>query len=506
MTRRFSALSPSGEPRGGLVIEGDLVGRAPFGPVEVALRWGLPLLLAFALLVAWAQDRVEAQVEADTTELFSAAEFDTTLLQFSVDHRDVTVKGTLLDGATRDDVAVLLQGQGDIPIQVARVDASESLPDSLGAISVTVQAEGTQVVITGNIPSQDHRDSLIEAASLSGNQIVDQLTVSGLEPESSSADADIARLARLLPLLGEGVTTASLALGPDGRVVGVVDTVDSTYAAPLIAAAESGVRIRAPQPVGQLDVQLTYDGDTLILTGAVLTPDHRTQLEASAANAVGRENVVNNLEVLNLAPAIIAPGAKITAFGDALALISDMNQADAWLTDTDMTVNGEIVGDTAADRLDEIVQRGAFAGLRPGGVVTVVPPEPGLQEQIDALQSAFTLLQQEVRENVIFELGSADLTDGAKVALIPIIEAMREHPDPVVEVGGHTDDQASEEFNATLSQERADAVRLFLTEGGIDPVRLVAVGYGESLPIADNSTAEGRVQNRRVEFIAQESF
>lgn len=138
--------------------------------------------------------------------------------------------------------------------------------------------------------------------------------------------------------------------------------------------------------------------------------------------------------------------------------------------------------------------------------MTVVPPEPDLQDQIDALQAELDSLQEQIRQTVVFATASAELTATAQEALLPIIEAMERHPDPLVEIGGHTDDDASEDYNLELSQRRADAVREFLAEGGIDPARLVALGYGESLPVADNATAEGREQNRRVEFIAQESF
>jgi len=506
MASRFSALSPSGEPRGGLVIDGDLVGRSPLTPAEVLIRWGLPILLVFSALALWAERRVESNVADHAVSELATNEFDAGSLEILVEHRDVTVLGALPSGVTRNDVQVALLGTGDIPIKEVNVEAAPPVPESLGEISVIVRAENQQIVITGNLPSRDHRDSLIESASLSGSSVVDQLTVSGLEPAAPDANAQIARLGRLLPLLGEGVKTAELVLGPDGNVIGVVDTVDSTFAAPLIAAGGSGVRIRAPEPVGQLDVQVTWDGETVILTGAVLTQQHRAALHSSAASAVGGEKVVNNLEVLDRAPAIIGPGAKIIAFADALSLLSVMNSADAWLTDTDLTVNGEVVGEDAADRLDIVVQRSAYSGLRPGGSINIVAPEPTLQDQIDELQLALDGLQEALRETVVFGSASADLSEDAQASLSAVVAAMERHPDPVVEVGGHTDDDASEDFNLALSQERADAVRAFISESGIDPSRLVAVGYGESLPIADNTTAEGREQNRRVEFTAQESF
>ncbi|MEM7641200.1 MAG: OmpA family protein [Pseudomonadota bacterium] len=70
----------------------------------------------------------------------------------------------------------------------------------------------------------------------------------------------------------------------------------------------------------------------------------------------------------------------------------------------------------------------------------------------------------------------------------------------VFEIGGHTDSQGREVMNETLSQERAEAVRAALIERGVPPSQLVAVGYGETQPIADNGTEEGREANRRITF------
>lgn len=70
-----------------------------------------------------------------------------------------------------------------------------------------------------------------------------------------------------------------------------------------------------------------------------------------------------------------------------------------------------------------------------------------------------------------------------------------------IEVAGHTDSRGSDEYNMTLSQQRANAVRNHLIKKGIEADRLTAVGYGESQPVADNATEEGRFKNRRVELI-----
>ncbi len=101
-----------------------------------------------------------------------------------------------------------------------------------------------------------------------------------------------------------------------------------------------------------------------------------------------------------------------------------------------------------------------------------------------------------------FESGKAELDPASVFELRDVAEAMRKWPDLKLEIGGHTDALGSDAFNQKLSQERAEAVRLYLIENfdWIDGSRLTAVGYGESQPVADNTTEEGRAQNRRVEF------
>jgi len=70
-----------------------------------------------------------------------------------------------------------------------------------------------------------------------------------------------------------------------------------------------------------------------------------------------------------------------------------------------------------------------------------------------------------------------------------------------VEIRGYTDNIGSWKYNLRLSQKRAEAVRQYLINRGIDPKRLRAVGYGEANPIATNATAKGRAENRRIEFV-----
>lgn len=103
-------------------------------------------------------------------------------------------------------------------------------------------------------------------------------------------------------------------------------------------------------------------------------------------------------------------------------------------------------------------------------------------------------------KKITFEPGSADI-DSSAVDQVEKLAAAFEDCDRIrVEIGGHTDSQGREEMNLNLSQQRADAVRSALVDRGVEPAALQAVGYGETQPIEDNGTEEGREANRRIAF------
>lgn len=108
--------------------------------------------------------------------------------------------------------------------------------------------------------------------------------------------------------------------------------------------------------------------------------------------------------------------------------------------------------------------------------------------------------QSVVLDGVTFEFNSNRLTANARDILRRAADALIGQRDLSVELAGHTDSSGDENYNLRLSQNRADAVRDYLIELGVNPDRLTAVGYGETQPIRRNNTEEGRERNRRVEF------
>jgi OOP family OmpA-OmpF porin len=104
---------------------------------------------------------------------------------------------------------------------------------------------------------------------------------------------------------------------------------------------------------------------------------------------------------------------------------------------------------------------------------------------------------------VNFDNDMATLRPDALATLDRAAESLKARADVKVEVAGHTDSRNSDAYNMSLSLDRANAVRDYLIGKGIAADRLTAKGYGESQPVADNATEEGRFQNRRVELVPQ---
>jgi outer membrane protein OmpA-like peptidoglycan-associated protein len=103
--------------------------------------------------------------------------------------------------------------------------------------------------------------------------------------------------------------------------------------------------------------------------------------------------------------------------------------------------------------------------------------------------------------DVLFATGKADLNPQAQLALAKLTGIVLNYPSLRLAIGGYTDSTGGETFNQTLSENRANAVSNFLVSQGLDASTLSAQGYGMSDPVADNSTAQGRQKNRRVEIV-----
>lgn len=156
-------------------------------------------------------------------------------------------------------------------------------------------------------------------------------------------------------------------------------------------------------------------------------------------------------------------------------------------------------GDGVPDDIDECPNTPAGAKVLQNGCALLDDcrmPRPG--EQVDengcAVEQAFIL------RGVKFEFDSDRLTPPAREILNGVAETLKGYPNIDVELEGHTDYIGTEAYNIGLSERRANAVKAYLSDRGVERDRMYPVGYGKSRPIADNNTEAGREENRRVEL------
>ena len=167
---------------------------------------------------------------------------------------------------------------------------------------------------------------------------------------------------------------------------------------------------------------------------------------------------------------------------------------------------------TAGDENNLIVapdgRTALFSSDRPDGygqqdLYSFVMPAPTRPERITFIdpvrqaENLLTLGDTVTLKNIFFHTASAELYETSMAELDRLAEALLRHPKLRLEVGGHTDAVGKDEDNQLLSERRAKAVYDYLIMRGVEADRLTYRGYGESRPVADNDTPEGRAQNRR---------
>ncbi|XKH02214.1 OmpA family protein [Marinobacter nauticus] len=127
-----------------------------------------------------------------------------------------------------------------------------------------------------------------------------------------------------------------------------------------------------------------------------------------------------------------------------------------------------------------------------------------LQQQIDTLEAEATERGLVLTlGDVLFASGSANIQGGTNQNLVKLVNFLNQYPERQVVIEGHTDNVGSAAFNRDLSLQRAESVREFLIDHGVDSRRLTVVGFGYERPVADNDTPTGRQQNRRVEVVIE---
>lgn len=291
--------------------------------------------------------------------------------------------------------------------------------------------------------------------------------------------------------------------------LGGVASVDSTGLWE-IEAPDAIVSVVSGSPV-----VIAWSGDTVSVSGTISTEEQQDFLATSLGALVVGEGPAVRFGVVDVANIEVLEGLEPEDdwIGTIVALVGTLA---AGLDEGSVIVNpaGEVVT-TAGEAETRQIKRdltdtseNLIAALEAegfdvtDGVLGPPKPPPPTKAEVEELEQTLAeLIEGKVVE---FEFASDQLTPAGTALLDELLVPLVEFSAVPVEIAGHADAQGSPDRNLELSRRRAQAVLDYFVSRGEDPERFLAVGYGDTRPIADNSTEEGRQKNRRIEFIALE--
>ena len=172
-------------------------------------------------------------------------------------------------------------------------------------------------------------------------------------------------------------------------------------------------------------------------------------------------------------------------------------------------IAGAVVGLASGDDAVERRQRamiGAGVGALAGGSVGYYMDQQEAKLRAELEGTGVSVVRNgdnitlNMPGNITFATDSSDLNPAFFNVLTSVSKVMTEFDKTVVEVAGHTDSTGSDAYNQALSERRSTSVAQYLQSQGINAQRMITIGLGESMPVADNGTAAGRQSNRRVEI------
>ncbi|WP_156962999.1 OmpA family protein [Aerolutibacter daejeonensis] len=277
---------------------------------------------------------------------------------------------------------------------------------------------------------------------------------------------------------GTGLLLAVIGIG------GVAGRVRASQQVPAAVAAVAATS--APAAPGPLPAAAASPADKpVVVAGTVPDEATRVAVLARLRALYGEARVVDRIEVDN----VVAPpnwqSHVVNLLGDDLRQVSGGQ----------LEVNGNVVrvqGEVGNEaQRQQLASRMSTSLNRTWTVHNVLRVGGSKQAVLD---------QALANRTIEFQSGSANLTAQGIAVLEQMAAAMRSIGTARVRISGHTDNVGARAANVTLSQSRADAVRRYLESAGIEASRMTVQGLGPDRPVADNSSADGRARNRRIEF------
>ncbi|GEM_PF-1233398 len=250
---------------------------------------------------------------------------------------------------------------------------------------------------------------------------------------------------------------------------------------------------------------LNVEGGTATLTGILPDDDTKSRITGQAVRVYGRANVVDRVRLdssvarepwMKAAPSLITSAARdvqnarIEIDKDAVRVSGNV---------TSQKVKNKVLRHVAGASRGLKVQDGLIVGK--GAVVAAAPAPAAPAAPVKAPAGTVEALDQKLTGKISrFNFNAAVMTPQGIKILDEVAVIINGIPGVPVEISGHTCSMGPADYNLSLGKRRADAARRYLIEKGVRAERLTTISYGETRPVADNATREGRQINRRTEF------
>ena len=305
--------------------------------------------------------------------------------------------------------------------------------------------------------------------------------------------------------LGGGSVTLSDAdvtlTAPAGTDPALFDTITSRLDGDLPEVfALNPILLVAPEnpeddaAIPEMVATLSPEGQVQI-RGPVISPRAQRTLQTFAYAVFGSEDVYLSTKLQDNLP----EGWMVRSLA-SLAGLSKLNSGIATVSPNAIDITGLTGRRSAKTDIAQILIDRLGDGAEFELEVTYLEELDPLARMLNGAECVVEITDLASQNKIKFEPGSATLDDDSRDTVQAIAEVFERCLEAPIEIGGHTDSQGREEMNLNLSKGRAEAVLTALRGARVKLKSLTAEGYGETQPIADNSTEEGREANRRIEF------
>lgn len=319
--------------------------------------------------------------------------------------------------------------------------------------------------------------------------------IQGFEWARSTFDGRTLKLAGTAPSVEMRDRAGGIAAGVWG--VGEVDS-------QITVAAETPL---LSTPIVEYNTQLTLTDGKVVLNGLVPDQQSRARLVGIVAKQFGAKNISGLLKIQSGAPDGWGQAAE-----SAFSQLHLFDKASVQIINTQLNMSGITSGDVANTQIQSGISRALPKNFQSSFDIQAVevvadttqlelaskqPAQETGSLDKSCLKRFETLLSGQYLR---FTLDNQRINSEGNQLLNRIADMAKDCQNVRIEIGGHTDSQGSDVYNSKLSKRRAAVVASHLSETGVNSNRLIAIGFGESTPIANNANEEGRAKNRRIEF------